>query len=128
MRENGIRARHKRRFKATTDSKHSMPVADNLLARNFSSTQPVGDLHKILSMFIVSEVNASGDQDKRPHLEGMDDQPRPSSASISAMSRQVAMNSARRAPPGGSRRAGRPAPRGRRVRAADTAAPAQNLA
>jgi len=27
MREHGIRARHKRRYKATTDSKHSMPVA-----------------------------------------------------------------------------------------------------
>ena len=31
MREHGIRARHKRRFKATTDSKHALPVADNLL-------------------------------------------------------------------------------------------------
>lgn len=26
MRENGIRARHKRRYKATTDSKHALPV------------------------------------------------------------------------------------------------------
>ena len=32
MRENGIRARHKRRYKATTDSKHDLPVAANLLA------------------------------------------------------------------------------------------------
>ena len=40
MRENGIRARHKRRYKATTDSKHSMPVADNLLARNFTPEAP----------------------------------------------------------------------------------------
>lgn len=40
MRENGIRARHKRRFKATTDSKHSMPVAPNLLARNFTPEAP----------------------------------------------------------------------------------------
>jgi transposase InsO family protein len=36
MRERGIQARHKRRYKATTDSKHSMPVAPNLLARNFT--------------------------------------------------------------------------------------------
>ncbi len=36
MREHGMRARHKRRFKATTDSKHSMPGAPNLLARNFT--------------------------------------------------------------------------------------------
>jgi putative transposase len=28
MREHGIRGRHKRRYKATTDSKHSLPVAD----------------------------------------------------------------------------------------------------
>lgn len=40
MRENGIRARHKRRFKATTDSKHRLPVAPNLLDRNFASTVP----------------------------------------------------------------------------------------
>jgi len=36
MRENGIHARHKRRFKATTDSKHALPVADNLLDRDFT--------------------------------------------------------------------------------------------
>jgi putative transposase len=40
MREHGIRARHKRHSKATTDSKHSMPVAPNLLARNFTPEVP----------------------------------------------------------------------------------------
>ena len=40
MRENGIRARHKRRFKATTDSKHALPVAGNLLDRNFMPSAP----------------------------------------------------------------------------------------
>ena len=40
MRENGIRARHKRRYKATTDSKHHLPVADNLLKRDFMPTAP----------------------------------------------------------------------------------------
>ena len=40
MREHGIRARHKRRFKATTDSKHTLPVADNLLDRNFNPAVP----------------------------------------------------------------------------------------
>ena len=40
MRENGIRARHKRRYKATTDSKHALPVAPNLLDRNFSPIAP----------------------------------------------------------------------------------------
>ncbi len=40
MRENSIRARNKRRFKATTDSKHSLPVAPNLLDRNFMPAAP----------------------------------------------------------------------------------------
>ena len=40
MREHGIRARHKRRYKATTDSRHSLPVADNLLDRHFSPEAP----------------------------------------------------------------------------------------
>lgn len=40
MRENGIRARHKRRYKVTTDSKHGLPVAENLLARNFTPAAP----------------------------------------------------------------------------------------
>jgi len=40
MREHGIHARHKRRFKVTTDSKHGLPVADNLLDRNFTPPAP----------------------------------------------------------------------------------------
>ena len=40
MRDNGIRARHKRRYKATTDSKHGLAVADNLLDRNFTPSAP----------------------------------------------------------------------------------------
>jgi transposase InsO family protein len=40
MRENDIRARHKRRYKVTTHSKHGLPVAENLLARNFTPAAP----------------------------------------------------------------------------------------
>ena len=40
MRENGLRGRHKRRFKATTDSKHSLPVAPNRLDQNFETEYP----------------------------------------------------------------------------------------
>jgi putative transposase len=40
MREYGIRARHKRRYKATTDSKHKLPIAENLLDRNFAPAAP----------------------------------------------------------------------------------------
>ena len=36
MREHGLRARQKRRYKVTTDSKHGLPVAENLLDRNFT--------------------------------------------------------------------------------------------
>lgn len=35
MRENGLKAKTKRKFKATTDSSHGMPVAKNLLNRGF---------------------------------------------------------------------------------------------
>ena len=40
MRENAIRAGHKKRWKATTDSNHALAVAPNLIARNFSPAQP----------------------------------------------------------------------------------------
>jgi len=40
MKENGIRAKHKRRYKATTDSRHNLPVAPNLLAQNFEASCP----------------------------------------------------------------------------------------
>ncbi len=40
MREHGIRARHKRRYRVTTDSKHGLPVAPNLLDRNFTPAVP----------------------------------------------------------------------------------------
>jgi putative transposase len=40
MKQHGIKARGKRKFKATTDSNHSLPVAPNLLARDFSPATP----------------------------------------------------------------------------------------
>ena len=40
MRENGLRGRHRRRFKATTDSKHTLPVAPNRLQQNFETERP----------------------------------------------------------------------------------------
>jgi transposase InsO family protein len=36
----GIRCNQKRKFKATTDSKHAYPVADNLLNQQFETTAP----------------------------------------------------------------------------------------
>jgi len=40
MRANGLHPKQARKFKATTDSKHSFPVAENILARDFSADQP----------------------------------------------------------------------------------------
>jgi putative transposase len=36
----GIRCKQKRKFKATTDSKHTLPVAENLLNQQFVTTAP----------------------------------------------------------------------------------------
>jgi putative transposase len=35
MKENGIKARRKKKFKVTTDSNHNLPVAENILNRQF---------------------------------------------------------------------------------------------
>lgn len=47
-RELGLKAKSTRRYRATTDSKHSYPVAPNLLRRRFEATRPdqiwVGDI------------------------------------------------------------------------------------
>jgi putative transposase len=40
MRENGLKARQKRRFKRTTDSHHAFPVAPNLLEQDVSAERP----------------------------------------------------------------------------------------
>jgi putative transposase len=36
----GIRCKQKRKFKATTDSKHAFPIAENLLNQQFDATRP----------------------------------------------------------------------------------------
>ena len=40
MRKSGIRASEKRRFKKTTDSRHGLPVAPNLLRQDFRANGP----------------------------------------------------------------------------------------
>jgi transposase InsO family protein len=40
MREAGLRAKAKRKYKATTDSDHKLPVAPNLLDRDFHAERP----------------------------------------------------------------------------------------
>jgi putative transposase len=52
MREEGLQARPRRRFKATTNSNHPQPVAPNVLARQFTADAPnqrwVGDTTELL--------------------------------------------------------------------------------
>ena len=47
LRRQGLRAKAARKFKATTNSNHALPVAENLLQQNFAAAQPnqvwVGD-------------------------------------------------------------------------------------
>jgi putative transposase len=40
MQQLNIRACRKRRFKVTTDSQHALPIADNILDRKFTATEP----------------------------------------------------------------------------------------
>jgi len=40
MRQEGIQARRKRKFRRTTDSKHALPVAPNVLQRDFEADAP----------------------------------------------------------------------------------------
>jgi putative transposase len=40
MREGSLVARRRKRFKATTDSKHALPIAPNILARDFTAHAP----------------------------------------------------------------------------------------
>jgi len=48
MRKNGIKSKRKNKWKATTNSKHNLPVAPNLLEQNFKADLPnnvwVGDI------------------------------------------------------------------------------------
>jgi putative transposase len=40
MRDAGLRSKVRRKYRVTTDSKHHLPVAPNLLERNFSAAAP----------------------------------------------------------------------------------------
>ena len=48
MQRQGLRAKASRKFRATTNSRHSLPVADNLLKQDFTASAPnqkwVGDI------------------------------------------------------------------------------------
>ena len=50
MRENGIKSRTRKRFKITTKSDHKLPLAEDLVGRDFSAT----DINKLW----VSDISA----------------------------------------------------------------------
>lgn len=53
MQRHGIKARGKRKFVVTTDSKHNLPIAPNLLERNFTPEAP----NQVWSSDITSVVS-----------------------------------------------------------------------
>ena len=59
MREGGIRSKIAKKFKATTNSKHDLPVAENLLNREFTASKPsekmVSDISR--QMNIIQKSN-----------------------------------------------------------------------
>ena len=40
MRENGIQSKSHKKYKATTNEKHDLPVAENILDRDFAADRP----------------------------------------------------------------------------------------
>jgi transposase InsO family protein len=69
MRAEGLRARQKRRFRRTTDSKHGLPVAPNVLARSFEPTGPNRAWVTDVTYVATDEGRAGGFKRSSQHLE-----------------------------------------------------------
>ena len=67
MRENDVRGRHKRRFKATTDSKHALPVAPNRLDQNFETERPDQVWTADITYVATAEGWLSGNRSRSVH-------------------------------------------------------------
>jgi putative transposase len=59
----GLRCRQKRKFKATTDSRHNLPVAPNLLGRQFSVSAP--------NQAWVTDITYSTPRQRSPPARGL---------------------------------------------------------
>ena len=71
MRRHGLRARCRRRFRTTTDSNHALPLAPNLLARQFTAPAPNRAwLADITYVPIVDDVNGSAALGAPPTRQG----------------------------------------------------------
>ncbi len=70
MRENGIRSKSHKKYKATTNSRHSLPVAENILNRDFAADRPgqkmVSDITYIQTnegwLFLAGAMDLCGDK------------------------------------------------------------------
>ena len=70
MRENGIRSKSHKKYKATTNSKHNLPVAENILNRHFTADRPgqkmVSDITYIPTdegwLYLAGVMDLCGDQ------------------------------------------------------------------
>jgi putative transposase len=56
MRANGIRSKVSKKYKATTYSNHSLPVADNILNRNLRPVDLTRSGYRILRIFLQKKV------------------------------------------------------------------------
>ena len=64
MREDGLRARARKRFRSTTMSEHDQPVAANVLARQFAADRP--------NQRWVGDTTELGDWHERQTVSGRD--------------------------------------------------------
>ena len=58
MSTNGIRARHKRRYRVTTDSRHQFPVAPNVLNRQFTPDEPNQVFTSDITLYLRGVANS----------------------------------------------------------------------
>jgi len=65
MRENAIRSKSCRKHKATTNSKHPLPVSENILNRDFKADRP--------GQKMVSDITYIPTDEGRPYLAGVMD-------------------------------------------------------
>jgi putative transposase len=61
----GIRCKQKKRFKATRDSRHALPVAENLLKQQFEATTP--------NQIWLSDITYIPTEESWPYLTGHKD-------------------------------------------------------
>jgi transposase InsO family protein len=74
MREHDLRAKRVRKIKRTTDSRHMLPVAENVLARQFSAARPdevwTSDITYVWTSSTFTHGSSSGGRSRRALRSG----------------------------------------------------------